>query len=108
VDRGAARARGYPGLAEDRYRSPFREGGLDRAQLAVDQPQRVELRDHERVVALAEAVKVVDEATEVAVGELAGAAQEARAAARSAPRAEAWLLDGWRLGGLPAVRTPLR
>ena len=78
---------------------------LERPQLAVDVAERVELRQHERVVALAEAVQVEDEAAEVAVGQLAGPAQEAGTPPRPPARAEARLLDGWRLGWLAAVRT---
>lgn len=50
------------------------EGSFERAQLGVDLTERAELGEYERVVASAEAVQVVDQPTEVAVGELAGLA----------------------------------
>ena len=63
--------------------------GLERAQLGVDAGERAQLGEHQRVVALSEAVQVEDEPAEVAVGELARLAQEARAAAHATARAEA-------------------
>ena len=89
MDGGAARAGGDAGLAQDGDGLALAEGGFERAQLGVDVPERGELGQHERVVALAEAVQVEDEPAEVAVGELARLAQEARAAADAAARAEA-------------------
>ena len=92
------------------WRSP--SAVLERAQLGVDLAERVQLGEHERVVALAEAVQVEDEPAEVAVGELARLAQEARAAARAPARAEAGLLGGGcsrpALGGLAVVRLARR
>ena len=61
------------------------ERPLESPQLAVDVAERVELVEHERVVALPEAVQVEDQSSEVAVGELAGLAQEAHAR-RARPR----------------------
>jgi hypothetical protein len=63
VDRRAARTRGDARLAQDGQRLAFSEGGLQRAQLAVDTAERAQLGAHERVVALAEAVQVEDQPT---------------------------------------------
>ena len=104
VDRGAARAGGYPGLAQHGDRLGARAAPLDRAQLAVDLAERVQLGEHQRVVALAEAVQVEDEAAEVAVGELAGPAQETRPPSGAPARAEAGLAVG-RVGS-PAASAP--
>ena len=89
VDRRAARAGGDAGVAQDGHRLVLGEGAFERAQLDVDLAERRELGEHERVVALAEAVEVVDQTAEVAVGELARLAQEARAAAHAPALAEA-------------------
>ena len=60
--------------------------------LGVDVSERRQLRQHQRVVALAEAMQVEDEASEVAIGELACLAQEADPAANPPPRDEAGAL----------------
>ena len=63
----------------------------------VDLTEGVELVEHERVVALPEPVQVVDEAAEVAVGELARLAQEAqRAGARAHASRSPWRSAGGR------------
>ncbi len=75
------------------------QGAFDRAQLAVDVAERRQLGEHERVVALPEAVQVEDESAEIAIRELACLAQEAQAAARPTARLEAGRLrrgDGLR------------
>jgi hypothetical protein len=97
VDGRAAGACGDPRHAQDRYGLALSERGLERAKLAVDLTERAQLREHERVVSLAEAMQVEDQATEVAIGELAGLAQKARTAAQAAARPEARRL-GARLG----------
>ena len=89
VDRGAARAGRDPGLAQDRDGLTLAEGRFQRAQLGVDLPKRVQLVEHQLIVALAEAMQVEDEPAEVAVGELPSLAQEARSATCASPRAEA-------------------
>ena len=88
MDRRAARAGGDAGVAQDGHRLVLGERAFERAQLGVDLAERRELGEHERVVALAEAVEVEDQAAEVAVGELARLAQEARAAAHAPTLAE--------------------
>jgi hypothetical protein len=70
VDRGAARAGGDARLAEDCHRASFSQSRLDRPQLPVDVAESAQLCEDQRVIALAEAVQVVDEAAEIAVGEL--------------------------------------
>ena len=64
VDRGAAGAGGDAGLAQDRHRLALCQGGLERAQLGVDVAERAQLGEHQRVVALAEAVQVEDQPAE--------------------------------------------
>jgi len=93
VDRRAPRAGGDAGFTQDRERVALLQGALQRAQLGVELADRAQLGEHQRVVALAEPVKVEDQASEVAVGELARLAQEARAAAHAPARPEA----GWAL-----------
>ncbi len=97
VDRGAPGTCCDTGLAQDCYRSALAERSFDRAQLGVDLIERCQLREYERVVALSEPVQVEDQAAEVAVGELARLAQEARATARPTAR-----LEAGRLGCRPA------
>ena len=96
MDRGAAWAGGDAGVAQHRHRLVLGEGAFERAQLGVDLTERAELGEHERVVALAEAVQVVDQPAEVAIGELARLAQEARAAAHAPALAEAGRSGGQR------------
>jgi predicted dinucleotide-utilizing enzyme len=91
VERRAAWAGGDAGLVQDRHRLVLSQGALERPQLGVDVAERAQLGDHERVVALSEAVQIEDQPAEVAIGELTRLAQEARAPARSATRAEAGL-----------------
>jgi hypothetical protein len=95
VDRGAARTRGDARLAQDGDGLARGERGFDRTQLGIDLREGGELREHERVVALPEAVEVEDETPEVAVGELPRLAQEACATAHAAARAEACGGLGW-------------
>ena len=99
VDRRAARAGGDAGVAQDRHRLVLGEGAFERAQLGVDVAERRELGEHQRVVALAEAVQVEDQAAEVAVGELARLAQEARAAAHAPALAEPGWPGAWGVAG---------
>jgi hypothetical protein len=79
VDRSAARTCGDAGLAQDRHRPPVGEHVFQSPDLPVDLPERGELCEHERVVALSEAVQVEDEAAEVSVGELSRLAQKREA-----------------------------
>jgi hypothetical protein len=74
MNRRAARTGGDAGVAQDRHRLALGERGFERAQLGVDVPERAELGDHQRVIALAEAVQVEDQPAEVAIGELASLA----------------------------------
>jgi hypothetical protein len=92
VERRAARARGDAGLVQDGHRLVLSQGALKRTQLSVDVAERAQLGDHERVVALSEAVQIEDQPAEVAIGELTRLAQEARTSPRTATRAEAGLL----------------
>lgn len=62
---------------------------FESAQLGVDLAQRRELGEHQRVVALAEAVQIEHEPTEIAIGKLARLAQKARATAHAPALAEA-------------------
>ena len=103
VDRRAARAGGDTGFAQDRDGLALGQRRLQRAQLGVDVPERVELGDHQSVVALAEAVQVEDEAAEVAIGELTCLAQEARAPAHASARSEARRRRGCGAVDRPAV-----
>jgi hypothetical protein len=80
VDGGAAGTGGYAGLAQHRHRLALLQGALDAAQLRIDVAEGGQLREHEGIVSLAEAVQVEDEATEVSIGELSGLAQEAGSA----------------------------
>src|SRR5207302_834437 len=89
VDGCAARARRHASLAQHGDGPVLAERRFEASQLAVDAFDRRELGEHEWVVALAEAVEVEDEAAEVAVGQLASLAQEARAAANAPAREEA-------------------
>ena len=89
VQRAAARAGRDAGLAQLGDRPASSSASLERAQLAVDGVQRVDLRRRGRVVRRREAVLVEDEAAEVAEAELADAAQVAQAAAQAAAVAEA-------------------
>jgi len=88
VDRGASGAGGDAGLVQDRHGPTFFQGGLQRDQLGVDLAECVQLRHHQRVVALPEAVQGEDQAAEVAVGELTSPAQKAGATANTPARAE--------------------
>jgi hypothetical protein len=88
VDRRAARTSRDAGLAQDRHRLALLERGLEHAQLAVDVAEGRELGDHQRVVALAEAMQVEDQPAQVAVGELARLAQKACTPAHAPARAE--------------------
>lgn len=89
VNRRAARASGNAGVTQHGYRPMLAECSFERPQLGVDLPERSELAHYESIVALAEAVEVEDQTTEIAVGELAGLAQEARAATHPPTLAEA-------------------
>jgi hypothetical protein len=89
VDRGAARAGADAGLAENRHRGTLSQRRFERAQLAVDVAEGVQLVEDERVVSLAEAVQVEDEPAEIAIRELAGLAQEAHAPSYAPSRGEA-------------------
>ncbi len=57
VERRTARAGGDAGFAQDGHGLVLSQGALQREQLGVDVPERVQLGDDERVVALSEAVK---------------------------------------------------
>src|ERR1700722_747762 len=78
---------------------------FEAAQLRIELAQRRKLGEHQRVVALAEAVQIEYEPTEIAIGELARLAQEACATTHASALSEArrrWsLLDEslglWRL-----------
>jgi hypothetical protein len=89
VDRGAARAGGDAGLAQDGDGATLAECAFQRPQLGVDMPDRGQLGEHQRVVALAEAMQVEHEPTEVSVGELTRLAQEPRTATCATARSKA-------------------
>jgi hypothetical protein len=88
VDRRAARARRHTRLAQDRHCSALGQGRFQSPQLAIDTSDRLELGEHQRVVASAESVQVEHEAAEVAVGQLARLAQEPHAPAHASALAE--------------------
>jgi hypothetical protein len=91
VNRGAARAGGDPNFAQHCHRPTIVQAVFESAQFGVDLAQRRKLGENQRVVALAEAVQIEYEPTEIAVGELACLAQEAGAATHAPALAEAWL-----------------
>jgi hypothetical protein len=88
VDRGAAGAGGYARFVQHRQRLMLLQSALELTQLRIDLGEGAQLGEHERVVALAEAVQIEDKAPEVAVGELAGLAEEANTSAHAPARSE--------------------
>jgi hypothetical protein len=89
VNRGTARARRDPDFAQHRHRPVVAQAVFKPAQLGVDLAQRRELGEHQRVVALAKAVQIEYEPTEIAVGKLARLAQEACATTHAPALTEA-------------------
>ena len=88
VDRGAARACRHARLAQDGHGAALGQGSFEGAQLGVDASDRLELGEHQLVVASAEPVQVEHEPAEVAVGQLARLAQEPHTPAHAPPLAE--------------------
>jgi hypothetical protein len=76
VYRRTAWTGGYSSLTQHRDAPLFLQGALQRPQLRVDVSECGELGDNQLVVALTEAMQIEDQATEVAVGQLACLAQE--------------------------------
>jgi hypothetical protein len=103
VDGGAAGAGGDARFAQNGDGHAFFQGVLQRAQLGVDVAEGVQLGQHQRVVALPEAMQVEDQPAEVPVGQLARLVQEARASARTPTRAEPGLADLGTVGGAGGV-----
>jgi hypothetical protein len=89
VDRGAARARGDAHFAQHGHGPAIVQRVFELAQLRVDLAQRRELGEHERIVALTEAMQVEHQSTEVAVGELAPLAQKTRSTTHASTLAKA-------------------
>ena len=89
VDRRAPRTSCDAGLPQDGHRPTLPQHAFQRAQLGVDVPERRQLGENQRVVALPEAVQVEHQPAKVAIAELARPAQEARTAPGAAARAEA-------------------
>jgi hypothetical protein len=79
VDRRTAGTCGDTRLAQNGDRSALSQHVFERTQLSVDVPERCQLRQDERIVALSEPVQVEDQPAEVAIAKLPGLAQEARA-----------------------------
>jgi hypothetical protein len=71
-------------------RLAFLQRVLECAKLGVELAERVQLGQHERVIALTEAMEVEDEPTEIAVGQLTRLAQKAGAPPRAAAGTEPW------------------
>jgi hypothetical protein len=78
VNRRTARTGSDPNFAQDRHRPVVTQGVFEPAQLGVDLAQRRKLGEHQWIVALAKAVQIEYEPTEIAVGKLSRLAQEAR------------------------------
>ena len=83
-----------------------RERALERLELAVDRVHRLELARRQLGPALAEPVRLEDEAAEVVQRELAAAAQEAEPAAQHGALEEAGRAGGGRRGGIADDREP--
>jgi hypothetical protein len=88
VNRGTAWARRNPNFTQHRHRPVIVQAVFEPAQLGVDLTQRRKLGEHQRVVALAEAVQIEYEPTEITVGKLACLAQETGAATHAPALAE--------------------
>jgi hypothetical protein len=101
VNCGTARARRDPDFTQHRHRSVVTQAAFESAQLGVDLAQCRKLGEHQWIVALAKAVQIEYEPTEIAVGKLARLAQEAGATTHASALAEARRrrrLRGGRLG----------
>jgi hypothetical protein len=94
-----------PNFTQHRHRPVVAQAVFEATQLGIELTQRRKLGEHQWVVALAKAVQIEHEPTEVAVGKLARLAQEAGATTHASTLAEARLrrrllnrrLDLWRL-----------
>src|SRR5204862_3199742 len=100
----AARARGDPGLAQVDVQRLVPKHALERAQLLVDDRERVELGVDELLTGALETMQVEDEAAEVAEAELAHAAQVRQAAAQPPAIAEARGARDLHRGGVEVCR----
>jgi hypothetical protein len=89
VNRGTAWACRDPNFAQHRHRPVVTQAVFEPTQLGIDLAQRRKLGEHQRVVALAEAVQIEYEPPEIAIGELACLAQEACATTHASALAEA-------------------
>jgi hypothetical protein len=101
MNRGAAWARRNPNFAQHCHWPVVAQTVFEPAQLSVDLAQRRKLGEHQWVVALAKAVQIEYESTEIAVGKLARLAQEAGTTAHAPTFAKArfwWSLFDGRLG----------
>jgi hypothetical protein len=88
MDCRAAWAGGDAGVSQYRHRLMLGEGSFECTQLSVDVSKGAELGDNQRIIALAEAVQIENESTEIAVGKLASLAQKASAAAHTSALTE--------------------
>lgn len=89
MNRGTAWACRDPNFTQHRHRPVIVQAVFESAQLGVDLTQRRKLGEHQRVVALTEAMQIEYESTEIAIGELARLAQEACATTHASALAEA-------------------